>query len=184
MEEDKNEIKNNNAGICMGEMKNEGPTAVSAAAGMSLISMNFNTAKDLAFSFQNLNVSNSSKTLLRNISGYVKNNSITAVVGPSGSGKSLLLAGHRKSLNIDGKVFMSGREVDPKSSSNPTAYVPQDNYLIGELTPREMTSDTARLRRDENEKALDRDIWMLLAKLGLDSVYDSPIGDDYIVSCN
>ena len=79
---------------------------------------------------------------------------------------------------------MSGREVDPKSSSNPTAYVPQDNYLIGELTPREMTSDTARLRRDENEKALDRDIWMLLAKLGLDSVYDSPIGDDYIVSCN
>ena len=80
MEEDKNEIKNNNAGICMGEMKNEGPTAVSAAAGMSLISMNFNTAKDLAFSFQNLNVSNSSKTLLRNISGYVKNNSITAVV--------------------------------------------------------------------------------------------------------
>jgi ABC-type Fe3+/spermidine/putrescine transport system ATPase subunit len=158
---------------------------VPKSPAVSKTSANFSAAKDLAFAFHNLTVLDNNKVLLTDVSGYVRDHCITAVIGASASGKSLMLqalAGQTRGMDVSGHVYMSGREVDPKDRTNPIAYVPQDDNLIGELTVREMTRDTAYLRRGEKANVLDRDIGMLLMRMGLDDVSDCRIGTPTHVS--
>lgn len=63
------------------------------------------------------------------------------LIGPSASGKSVLmqtLSARIQVLRISGTVFMDGKKVNPKSRSNPIAYVPQEDSLQGEFTAREV----------------------------------------------
>jgi ABC-type multidrug transport system ATPase subunit len=85
---------------------------------------------DAGLSFKDLTVvsSNPHKVILNKVSGYVQKGGITAVMGPSASGKSVLLqtlSGRIQDLVISGDVFINGRKVNPKSTHNPIAYVPQ-----------------------------------------------------------
>lgn len=106
-------------------------------------------------------------------------------MGASGSGKSLLLqslSGRIQELNIAGDITMRGRRVNPKDITNPVAYVPQESFLCGELTAREVMTDTAMLKRNESREALDEAVDELLQKLGLTQVADGIIGTLIFVS--
>jgi ABC-type multidrug transport system ATPase subunit len=101
------------------------------------------------------------------------------VMGASASGKSLLLqslSGRVQDLDISGKCFINGKEVNPKKLDNPIAYVPQDDSVIGELTAREVAMNSAVLKRNEPREQLAKDVDILLESLGLSKVADGIIG--------
>lgn len=117
--------------------------------------------------------------VISNVSGFVKKGGITAVFGPSASGKSLLLqalAGRIQNMSITGNVFLNGVKVDPCLKKNTVSYVPQDTMLIGDLTAREMITNGARLKKRELRKCIDESVNSMLKDFGLDHVADTYIG--------
>ena len=145
-------------------------------------------SEDTALSFEQLSVSlvNPLKPLLYNVSGYVAKGGITAVLGASAAGKSLFLqalAGRIHDLNISGQVTMGGAIVNPKRLDNPVAYVPQDDSLVGELTTREVTTNAALFKLNDDREHIDKNVSELLENLGLTKVADGIIGTLIFVSC-
>lgn len=137
--------------------------------------------ESIALAVQNFGVQDTAndKMLLSNVTAYVRERCITAVLGASAAGKSVLLqalAGHLTDLKMHGNVVMSGEKVNPRHLDNPIAYVSQDDMLIGELTAREVTENTAYLKRDEPVEKIKKDVDDLLTKLGLGHVADGIIG--------
>jgi ABC-type multidrug transport system ATPase subunit len=106
-------------------------------------------------------------------------------MGASASGKSVFLqtlSGRIQDLTVTGDVIMDGILVNPKRVDNPIAYVPQEDSLIGELTAREVTLNTAVFKRNEPLTALTVEIGQLLESLGLSKVADGIIGTMIFVS--
>ncbi|CAM9703142.1 unnamed protein product, partial [Choristocarpus tenellus] len=95
------------------------------------------------------------KHLISNVSGFVVKGGITAVLGPSSSGKSLLLkvlTGRLPTLSYTGEVTLDGRVINPHSQKNNFGFVPQEDTLIGDITVRETLEIAARLRKDQTLK--------------------------------
>lgn len=139
------------------------------------------TPRELALSFRDLGVSTMfpPHPVLKNISGFVKKGGITAVMGASAAGKSLLLkvlAGREPGLHLTGDVFMDGKVFDPKHVKNDIAFVPHEEFLISEMTPRETIGNSFRMKRDEPEDVAEAEVANLLAKFGLESIADDVIG--------
>ena len=135
-----------------------------------------------AISFKDIGISSihPSKQILSNVSGYVVRGGITALLGPSASGKSLLmraLSGRVHDLKITGDFFLEGNKVDCCDASNPIGLVPQDDILIGDLTVRETLYNSAAMKRDKAASVIHRDVEKMLKILGLTEVADSPIGN-------
>lgn len=100
-------------------------------------------------------------------------------MGASASGKSVLLqalSGRIQDLTITGDCFMDGKIVNPRRLDNPIAYVPQEDSVIGELTAREVTMNTAVLKRKEQKETLVNDVQVVLENMGLSKVADGIIG--------
>jgi ABC-type multidrug transport system ATPase subunit len=134
---------------------------------------------EIALGFRNLTVTSNGTDLLSGVSGYVDRGCITAVLGASAAGKSVLLqtlSGRIQNLEISGDVYMDGSEVDPKALGNPVAYVPQEDSLIGDLTAREVATNTALFKRNDAREKIDADVSDLLDRLGLTKVADGIIG--------
>lgn len=91
------------------------------------------------------------KTILSDVNGIVKAGELLALMGPSGSGKSTLLnvLAHRQSAlggaSIHADIYINGAPVDPKTFRRISAYVEQEDALVGSLTVRETLSFAARL---------------------------------------
>lgn len=100
-------------------------------------------------------------------------------MGASAAGKSLLLrvlAGREPGLHFSGDIFMDGKVVDPKHVLNDIAFVPHEEFLISELTPRETVRNSFRMKRDEPDEVAEAEVEGLLKKFGLDPVADKVIG--------
>jgi len=140
---------------------------------------------DVALSFKHVSVSVVAppKLILSNVSGYIKKGGITAVLGASASGKSLLmqaLASRVQNLSIGGEILIGGLPVDPTDIHNAVGYVPQDDMLIGELSAREMITNAALLKRNKTRSAIDDDVNRLLDAFGLTKVADNAIGTVFV----
>lgn len=103
--------------------------------------------------FKHFSVASSGKMLLQDVTGSVPAYGITAVLGPSASGKSVLL----KSLSgrlceitnatMYGSVAYKGQETNYTPARRTILFSPQTNtHLIGVLTVRETFAYSARLR--------------------------------------
>lgn len=137
--------------------------------------------RDLAVSFRNLGVSTifPPRPILNNVSGFVKKGGITAVMGASAAGKSLLLkalAGREPGLHFTGDIFMDGKIVDPKYLQTDIAFIPHEDFLISELTPRETISNSFRMKRDEPDDVADAEVSNLIKKFGLEAMADKVMG--------
>lgn len=137
--------------------------------------------ENIALSFKQLGVSSlfPPKSILSNVSGYVVKGGITAIMGASASGKSVLmkvLAGRLPLLHISGEITLEGKPMDPTNLANDLAYVPQDDFLMGELTPKETLLNVYSMKRDQPEQHALREVDNLLKKFGLDHVANNPIG--------
>jgi ABC-type cobalamin/Fe3+-siderophores transport system ATPase subunit len=155
--------------------------------GHDLITTTDSASLSIALGFDSLVVRSDypAKEILKGISGYVKAGGITAVMGASASGKSVLLqalSGRIQDMFIGGKVYMNGQVVNPQSVDNPIAFVPQGDSVIGDLTAREVTTQTALLKRNDDREKIDKDVDKLLGRLGLRPVADNIIGTLIFVS--
>ena len=139
------------------------------------------TEDDAVMSFKHIGISriHPPKQLLSSTSGYIQRGGITAIMGASASGKSLLmrgLSGRVQDLSVTGDFQIDGIDVDYKNISNAVAYVPQDDILLGELSAREMLRDSAAMKRNKPLSDIDSDVARLLDILGLHDVADNFIG--------
>lgn len=77
---------------------------------------------------------------------------------------------------------MDGAPVDPRRNDNPISYVPQGDSVVGELTAREVTTNSAMLKRNEPMSVIEADVQKLMDSLGLAHVCDGIIGTLIFVS--
>ncbi|KHN71601.1 ABC transporter ATP-binding protein/permease wht-1 [Toxocara canis] len=81
------------------------------------------------------------KTILYEVSGFASPGELLAIMGGSGSGKTVLLnalTGHnQKNVNVTGVVTVNGEELQSVDMRRVSAYVQQADMFIGTLTVKE-----------------------------------------------
>jgi ABC-type multidrug transport system ATPase subunit len=123
-----------------------------------------------------------SKTILHNCKGHVKSGEFLAILGPSGAGKTTLLnvISQRYIGNgiqcTSGQVKLNNIPIDDTPFKYLTGFVPQDDILMGTLTPREAITFAARLSLLLNPAEIEAKVSMLIQQLGLSGCADSKIG--------
>ncbi|KAL1298136.1 hypothetical protein HN51_042543 [Arachis hypogaea] len=89
-------------------------------------------------------------TILKNVSGIVKPQRMTLLLGPPGSGKTTLLLALSgkldKGLQVSGKVTYNGHEMNEFVPQRTAAYISQHDVHIGEMTVRETLAFSARVQ--------------------------------------
>jgi ATP-binding cassette, subfamily G (WHITE), member 2 len=148
-------------------------TAMSATAELD--------TDDIALGFKDITVSNlmPPEPFVSNVSGFIQAGCITAIFGASASGKSLLLkalSGRVGNLSVNGDVLLNGVKVDPANTMNSISYVSQGNMLLGDLTAREMLTQSANLKLTCSKEKIKERVETVLKDLGIDHVADSYIG--------
>lgn len=104
------------------------------------------TWKDVTYDIQ---LKGETRTLLDNVSGWVKPGTLTALMGVSGAGKTTLLdvLAQRTSMGvITGDMFVNGKPLDD-SFQRKTGYVQQQDLHLQTSTVRESLRFSAMLRR-------------------------------------
>lgn len=86
------------------------------------------------------------------------------------------LAGRLPLLHVTGHTTLDGKEVDLRNLTNEVAYVPQDDFLIGDLTPFETLSNALTMKRGEPAAVVSERVDALLTKFGLGNVANNVIG--------
>eukprot|EP00980_Cylindrotheca_fusiformis_P027784 scaffold22559_cov111-Cylindrotheca_fusiformis.AAC.23 len=124
--------------------------------------------------------------LLEGVWGEVPEQKTTAIMGPSGAGKTSLLnilagrAASRGRITIDAEIRLDNYVVDPKKIEvrQHIAFVAQDDSLQITSTPREAIYFSAKLRlpRDTEEKTLVKLTNKMLKELGLETCADTYVG--------
>jgi len=131
--------------------------------------------------WSNLSISDptSLKTLVTNCSGYVLRGGVLAVLGPSPSGKTVLLktlAGRLPNLLVDGHVTQKGHPIDVTQTHKNVAFVPAEDILIGELTVRETFTTAALLATNDPLEVVAKNVQAMIDALGLQAVQDNVVG--------
>jgi len=126
------------------------------------------------------------KSILSDVWGEVPAKQTTAIMGPSGAGKTSLLnilAGRTRSTNkmlVEGDIRLNNFKVNPSSLEvrKKIAFVAQDDSLQATATPREAIKFSAKLRlpRSTTDQELERLTNRILAALGLSECADTFIG--------
>ncbi|KAF2861199.1 putative ABC transporter [Piedraia hortae CBS 480.64] len=123
------------------------------------------------------------KTILSDVNGLVRSGELLALMGPSGSGKSTLLnvLAHRTAAvgaTVGGGVFINGRQTAAPIIRSISAYVEQEDALVGSLTVQETLSFAARLSLPSsvNKTERKRRVQALINAFGLSAQTNDLIG--------
>ncbi|KAI5184161.1 ATP-binding cassette, subfamily G (WHITE), member 2 [Nematocida sp. AWRm78] len=127
----------------------------------------------ICFSFNNITY----KNILRDITQSFKSGEMTAILGPSGAGKTtyLKIISGRKQKSA-GEIILNGQPIKQKELRKRVAYVHQEDHLYPVLTAKEMLCYTIRLKTPEEpnpSELADK----LLAEVGMAHAADTKIGD-------
>jgi ABC-type multidrug transport system ATPase subunit len=126
------------------------------------------------------------RKLLENVWGEVPEKQTTAIMGPSGAGKTSLLnilagrAASRGNLSIESDVRLNNFAVDPTDIHvrQHIAFVAQDDSLQPTSTPREAIYFSAKLRLPKStpERHLNKLVDRMLEELGLAQCAETVVG--------
>ncbi|KAK9072608.1 hypothetical protein SSX86_009043 [Deinandra increscens subsp. villosa] len=134
-------------------------------------------------SFENLTLTlkGKNKHLLRSVSGKISPGRVSAVMGPSGAGKTTFLSaltGKARGCTVNGSILINGKCEPMNSYKRIIGFVPQDDIVHGDLTVEENLWFSARCRlpaklsRAEKVLVVERAI----ESLGLQHIRDSLVG--------
>eukprot|EP01127_Copromyxa_protea_P017691 TRINITY_DN5431_c0_g1_i1.p1 TRINITY_DN5431_c0_g1~~TRINITY_DN5431_c0_g1_i1.p1 ORF type:complete len:641 (-),score=112.28 TRINITY_DN5431_c0_g1_i1:49-1971(-) len=120
------------------------------------------------------------KTILSDVSGYVKPGETLAIIGPSGSGKTTLLNVLARLIpqgKWKGTVTANGQQLNRGAFKELAAYLPQFDILVGSQTVYEALHFQVKLKQHKlSDLEIDTKVLDTLDELGLMKVKDSLIG--------
>eukprot|EP01061_Rhynchopus_euleeides_P009011 TRINITY_DN1815_c0_g1_i1.p1 TRINITY_DN1815_c0_g1~~TRINITY_DN1815_c0_g1_i1.p1 ORF type:complete len:640 (+),score=277.97 TRINITY_DN1815_c0_g1_i1:77-1921(+) len=121
------------------------------------------------------------KQIVKGSSGHFKPGTLTALMGPSGAGKTTLmnvLAGRAPYGEIaSGKVLLNDMEAEPHIYQKQLAYVMQHDAMFATQTPREVLHFTAALRLPEySQEQRNEIVESAITALHLQKCADTLIG--------
>ncbi|KAH0872756.1 hypothetical protein HID58_070118, partial [Brassica napus] len=139
------------------------------------------TLMELSFKDLTLTLKSNSKHLLRCVTGSMKPGRITAVMGPSGAGKTSLLsalAGKAVGCKLSGLILINGKELSIHSYKKIIGFVPQDDIVHGNLTVEENIWFHAKCRLPAGQSKADKVLVVerVIDSLGLQAVRSSLVG--------
>eukprot|EP00039_Didymoeca_costata_P009519 m.126277 g.126277 ORF g.126277 m.126277 type:complete len:897 (-) comp14512_c0_seq3:966-3656(-) len=139
----------------------------------------------ISFSFNELglNLKNGGRAILEGVTGSIKSYHVTAVMGPSGAGKTTFLTtlmGKAYYGNQTGTVQINGKQVPIKKFKKICGFVPQEDVMHRNLTVHEVLSYQAQLRLPSsmNGGARSKKIKEVMDLLELNEIRDNLIGDE------
>ncbi len=129
------------------------------------------------FKIEEISVSYDGRTILDRIDMTLEPGTLTALVGPNGTGKSTLLKSVAGLIPAKGRVAFAGRVLAPSDKLKTVAYMPQDTGAQSSLTVLEVVllgrlqSLGMRIGDDIRAEAIGA-----LARFHLDALQDRAIG--------
>uniref|UniRef100_A0A5B7B0A7 ABC transporter domain-containing protein n=1 Tax=Davidia involucrata TaxID=16924 RepID=A0A5B7B0A7_DAVIN len=136
---------------------------------------------EVAFKDLTLTLKGKNKHLLRCVTGKIMPGRVSAVMGPSGAGKTTFLsalAGKATGCTMSGMILINGKVESIHSYKKIIGFVPQDDIVHGNLTVEENLWFSARCRLSADlpkpEKVLV--VERVIESLGLQNVRDSLVG--------
>mmetsp|Transcript_106188 Transcript_106188/g.307302 ORF Transcript_106188/g.307302 Transcript_106188/m.307302 type:complete len:1356 (-) Transcript_106188:519-4586(-) len=144
---------------------------------------------DFEFEELGLKLKGSGFPVLKGVTGALPAGAVTAVMGPSGAGKTTFLntlSGRATYGNPTGVLKVNGKVCDLTGGGvldrwgSIVGFVPQEDIMHRELTVNEILRAYAYLRlpRSYSRERMDKVAADVQSILGLDFVQDSPIGDE------
>ncbi|GAU20307.1 hypothetical protein TSUD_337880 [Trifolium subterraneum] len=136
---------------------------------------------EVAFNNLTLTLKGKNKHVLRCVSGKIMPGRVSAVMGPSGAGKTTFLsalAGKARGCNVSGSILINGKNESIHSYKKITGFVPQDDIVHGNLTVEENLRFSARCRLPADMPKPDKVLIVerVIESLGLQPVRDSLVG--------
>ena len=122
------------------------------------------------------------KIILNNLTGYFCHGRLTAIMGPSGAGKTSLMeiiSGQSKSGIVTGNLFLNGNLSDINAIKKRAGFVFQDDVILNTMTVKEALYMSALLRLPENisnEEKMNR-VNEMISILHLENCKDTIVGD-------
>ena len=139
---------------------------------------------DIAFENLSLTVKKGATTLdvVDRCTGRLQKNTMTAIMGGSGAGKTSLLnalCGRASYGQVTGNTWINGNVASIEEYQSVIGFVPQDDIVFPELTVREnfVYSGQLRLPRETSLEEIHELAEETIAALGLRRVADNEVGD-------
>nr|XP_043624309.1 ABC transporter G family member 28-like [Erigeron canadensis] len=136
---------------------------------------------EVSFKDLTLTLKGKKKHLLRCVSGKISPGRVSAVMGPSGAGKTTFLSaltGKARGCTVNGSILINGKDESMSSYKKIIGFVPQDDIVHGDLTVEENLWFSAKCRlpaklsRAEKVLVVER----VIESLGLQHVRNSLVG--------
>ncbi|KAL3834153.1 hypothetical protein ACJIZ3_008889 [Penstemon smallii] len=154
-------------------------------SGVISMAVNKETRKrpliEIAFRDVTVTLKGKHKNFLRSVTGKIRPGRITAIMGPSGAGKTTFLsalAGKAVGCTVSGTVLINGKTVSIHSYRKIIGFVPQDDIVHGNLTVEENLWFSARCRLSADLSKPDKFLIVerVIESLGLQAVRGSLVG--------
>ncbi|KAK7345545.1 hypothetical protein VNO77_16150 [Canavalia gladiata] len=136
---------------------------------------------EVAFKDLTLTLKGKRKHLLRCVTGKLMPGRVSAVMGPSGAGKTTFLsalAGKARGCTMSGSILVNGKSESIHCYQKIIGFVPQDDIVHGNLTVEENLRFSARCRLSADMPKPDKVLIVerVIESLGLQAVRDSLVG--------
>ncbi|KAJ3085836.1 hypothetical protein HK102_013788 [Quaeritorhiza haematococci] len=145
------------------------------------LGLKLNVRKGLSRWFGGKNAGTGEKTILAGVTGEIKAGRMTAIMGPSGAGKTTFMSVLMgKVARTFGTLFVNGVEGEMHTYKKAIGYVPQEDIMHRELTVRENILHAARIRapRTWTSKEIEAFTDDILEAFSLKGVAHTCIGDE------
>jgi ABC-type multidrug transport system ATPase subunit len=138
---------------------------------------------DITFKELGLKIKGTEKKVLDGVTGTIRSGRVTAVMGPSGAGKTTFmstLANKAHYGDRTGTILLNGEKGDLTSIQKLVGFVPQDDVMLRELSVTEILTFNAKMRlpSDMSEEQVNAIVRRSIRLLGLYDIRHELIGDE------